>query len=115
MDSIDKNKGAYIYYDNTDKTNILFLYMKLSQDELERALPLSYVESDDNTYLCVSFVNGKDYLGQSNYKDISQNIATLNMVNILTNDYNTVNETLQNLDISEFNSFVSFSKKQLNN
>ena len=111
--TIDQNKGAYIYFDNTSKTNVLFLYMKLSKQDLANALPISYKEDDKNTYLGALFINGQDYVGQTNHIDIIDNINTNNMTNILINNYNTVHDKLKNLDKLEFNNFVSFAKKQL--
>ena len=52
--------GAYLYRDDENGI-VLIIYMKLSKDELTKALPLSDIKAEDN-YLLASFVNGQDYL-----------------------------------------------------
>ncbi len=113
MNNIDQDKGAYVYYDNKFKTNVLFLYIKLQPSELERALPISYVEDKHNNYFNALFVNGKDYIGQNNYENIVESINNENMVNILTKEYDEVVTELKELKVSEFNNYVSFAKEQL--
>lgn len=113
MNNIDQNKGAYIYYNNKDKVNVLFIYIKLSPDELERALPLSYVADQHNTYLNALFVNGTDYIGQNNYENIVERINNDKMINILTREYSEVVSELKDLKVSDFNDYVSFAREQL--
>ncbi len=114
MDNIDESKGAYLYYDDMRKTNVLFLYMKLSKNKLKNALPSDDIDPK-NTYLTGSFVDGTDYIGQGSYKNIIEEINNRHMINILTKDYKEVHKTLQSLKISEFNDHVSFAKKQFEN
>jgi len=106
-------KGAYLYYDTDSQANVLYLYMKLSNEELKRALPLRYVEDPSNTYLNAFFVNGRDYIGQTNSESILQIINEKRMMNILTHDYSTVRESVNNLIPSEFYYYVSFAQEQL--
>lgn len=107
------DKGAYIYYNSIYNCNSLFLYIKLTKEELKNALPISYKEDSNNEYLGVIFINGRDYLGQNNYENISQFIENNKMIDIFSTCYTDCSYILKNLTEEEYNDFLNFSKNQL--
>jgi hypothetical protein len=108
------DKGAYLYMDkNSEK--YLYIFMKMSQEELKEALPISYddVVMKDCTHLVVTFHEGSDYLGAASADDITLVIIQYNMINILENNYEKVKERFPSFTEEYYNDRVSFSKNQL--
>ncbi len=97
------------------RSNVLYLYMKLSKEQLQRALVWDYHlnDTESNLYLNAFFVNGVDYLGQSTYQEVVDKINSNDMVDILNNTYATVVHKTKNLSAEEFNSNLHFSREQL--
>lgn len=107
------DKDVFIYYDSNYQDFILFLFIKLNQDQLKKALPISYTENPDMEYLTAAFVNGSDYLAQNNYCNISKFIKHNNMISIFTNNYDFVSKIYPNLDEKTYHNYLSFSNEQL--
>jgi hypothetical protein len=104
------NRGAYMYYENNN--HYLLIYGKLPQSILKNAMPLSY-KADEGDYITTIFVNGRDYIGQSTYDNISKTIKQDNIIDIINNNYDEVKKVLPELTIDEYNENLEFSKKQL--
>ena len=99
-----------MYYENNN--HYLLIYGKLPKSILINAMPLSY-KFDGGDYITTIFVNGKDYIGQSTYDNISKTIKQDNIIDIINNNYDEVKKVLPELTIDEYNENLEFSKKQL--
>ena len=79
--------GGYAIDDT--KATVIFMYIKMTDKELEKALPLSYVKNNDceNQYFIVIFKDGLDYLGQLTHDNLQSTIKELQFKSILDNDY----------------------------
>ena len=112
---INKQKGAYMFYDKKTDSNILYLYMKLSKEQLQKALVWDYClnPAGTNLYLNAFFVKGMDYLGQSTYEEVVKKIESNGMVDILNSTYTTVVNKTRHLSLEEFNNQLHFSREQL--
>jgi len=106
------DKDALIFYDPKYEDFILFLYIKLTKDQLKKTLPISYIENLNMEYLTAAFINGSDYLAQDNYSNISKSINNNNMISIITNNYDFISEIYPNLDEKTYNNYLSFSNDQ---
>ena len=107
------DKDALIFYDHKYEDFILFLYIKLTKDQLKKTLPISYIENLNMEYLTAAFINGSDYLAQDNYSNISKSINNNNMISIITNNYDFISEIYPNFDEKTYNNYLSFSNDQL--
>ena len=85
-------KGAYIFYDEDDNID-LFIFMKLSNQDLRKALPLLPPEEiKDHNMLCCIFNNGVDYLGSGTENDVKSIIFKpgLEMIDLLNNNFESI-------------------------
>ena len=127
--NINKNKDAYVYYSSENNTVNLFIYIKMTNKELEVALPLSFPidlnESTDKYYIGAHFQDGKDYIGHMNINDIEKTINECNMIKLFGPEYEshfeTINEHILNcskfkyilLTKDEYQDYYDFAKEQL--
>ena len=103
------DKNGYIFEDKYGQINI-FIYIKLTREELAKAMPLSDPSELEKDYLCATFINGIDYIGSSNYPEIETIIKTNKMKNILTTSFKDITF---NISESEYKSNIEFVKRQL--
>ena len=108
------SEGAYMYYSSDYDNYHLMLYKKLSQNKLKKALGSLYNWFSGDYFIAI-FIKGSDYIGQTNYKYISNFIKSDKVVNILDTTYIEAKKVLKNLTEDEFERNVKFSIKQLNN
>jgi hypothetical protein len=115
---INENNGAYIFKNrdnikNTDDLDLL-LYMKLTDEELKRALPISYNPNLINSnYLAAIFHNGYDHLAQYSFETIKRIISEENMKSIIDNDYITIQSYFNKLSYETYIHYKEFANKQL--
>ena len=109
-------KGAYIYYNSNNNID-LFLFMKCTCDELQRALPINYENGeilDTHDSIQAIFHNGMDYLGSGELKNLSKIIIELNAVDLLNNSLDNLHKLgFLSLKRQEYNNMINFSKNQL--
>ena len=111
------NRGAYLLLDNTDSTLILFIYIKLSKNELISANPgfdIDTYHTENRHYLSAFFKNGTDYIGASTSQEINNLISKKNSINLLTNTYQSCYEVFNQLTKEEYDRLTSFANEQLN-
>ena len=109
------DKGAYIFLSETDNSIDLFIYKKLSTEDLKKALPLNLktIENDHDCILAI-FHNGYDYLGSGNIKNIPLFIKEKNMINLLTHTYDEIkNSGFKTLKNDKYYSILNFAKSQI--
>ena len=121
---LQEKRGAFIFYNNS---NILtFLYKKMSEEELKRALPISYNSSKSQfdsckdkleCYITVFFdENGRDYIGKSSKETIDNTIIRLEIYqlsNLLDETYEEIKIKIPNLDSDFYNNQKTFAIEQL--
>ena len=95
--------GAYIY--RIEEKLGLFIFKKLSKEELQEALPLTYVPG--NTHLVAYFIDGLDYVGASTEDRIRQELVSKQMKSI--HDTAVYDLGLQN-DVQKL---ITFAEEQL--
>lgn len=110
-------KGAFIALSENKDSIELFIFMKLTQDQLLEALPvLNKEEVKNHNMLCCIFANGQDYLGSGTEEDVKNiiNKQGMEMIDLLNNNFETITKSLPLLDKKVYYSLLNFSKKQLN-
>lgn len=106
-------KGAYIFQDDEGRI-YRFLYFKLSEKEMEKALPITYHKNSDRDYLLVTFdPEGQDYLGQHNKEKLLEIIESNKMTNLLTTEWQDIENTF-NITEKDYWGMVDFAKEQMN-
>ena len=109
---MNPHSNGYVFF--TDNKIYDFLYLKLSQEKLQKALPISYDKNINKSYLTVIFDNnGRDYLCQSSFKDIQESVDKMNMISLIDNDYRYVKTYIPNLSLTEYDIKKIFYKTQL--
>jgi len=107
-------KGAYIFQ-NANEVD-LFIYLKANSEDLERALPLSYVKEDmkHHDVLQAIFHRGLDYVGSNISCNIRKFIEETNMVYILDKDYEEIKHYgFTNLNKKTYDKFLDLANNQL--
>tara|TARA_B100000073_G_C23317706_1_gene405424 strand:+ start:157 stop:498 length:342 start_codon:yes stop_codon:yes gene_type:complete len=101
--------------DDTDAT-VIFMYIKMTDTELEKALPLSYVKNSDckNQYLIVIFKDGFDYLGQSTLDKLQTTIEKIQFKSILNNDYEFIKSHFADITETDYDKTKLFIQQQVN-
>lgn len=111
------NKGAFIALSDTKDSIELFVFMKLSQEQLMQALPgLNREEIKNHNMLCCVFANGQDYLGSGTEDDVKKIIYKpgMEMIDLLNNNFDSIKKKgLPLLDEKVYQSLLNFAKKQL--
>ena len=104
------------YAKDETKATVIFMYIKMTDKELEKALPLSYVKNNDceNQYLIVIFKDGLDYLGQLTHDNLQSTIKELEFKSVLDNDYEFIKTYFPDATEKEYNSTKSIIQEQIN-
>lgn len=109
-------KGAYIFINSDNKID-LFIFMKVSKEQLKTALPINFDRGEileNHDTLQVIFNNGADYLGSTNSEEVPKIIDNLNAVDLLNNNFSQLkNKGFITLTEREYNNMINFSKRQL--
>ena len=113
---MDRGYGAYLITDNENtEKNVLFLYKKLSKQQLKNAVSSFDNKSYDNgaVYLGAVFKDGLDYIGQDDFNNIDKLIKSNGGVDLLNTDYSICKNIFPNLTKKQYDSELIFSRKQL--
>ena len=90
----------------------LFLCMKLSQDQLYKALPLTQITAD-KTHLCAYFIGTQDFVGACNESDIINSLHNDIHIDLINNEYAIIQETFPSLTVDMYRKHLTFAKTQL--
>ena len=117
---INNNQGGYIYYCLENKSINLFIYKKLTRENLARALPLEpFHKFYENEYLSAIFQDGTDYVGCTNFDDIKKVINEFNMFNLIDLSFENLKKNITNqngiLTKEIYDQYKEFALDQLNN
>ena len=105
-------KGAYIFQDEEGRI-YRFLYFKLGEIEMKKALPLTYQEDSERNYLLVTFdPEGSDYLAQQSQEKMLEYIETNKMTNLLTTSWEEIKDNYNITEI-DYQNLVDFANEQL--
>ena len=111
------DKGAFISLSEDKKSIELFIFMRVTQQELQTALPLENPESFKNhNMLCCVFVNGVDYLGSGTEEEVRSIIfkPNMEMIDLLNNSYEEIcRKGLPHLNLEIYKNIYNFAIKQL--
>ena len=105
-------KGAFIFGDNVDTIHMC-IYVRLTPQEMRRALPISYKKDDSDNFLLAIFDPlGRDFLSQVNYFDIIDSINYHKMTNLLTTDFTTLQKKY-GISRESYENYYDFARQQL--
>ena len=108
-----KDKDAFVFED--ENSILLLLYMKLEPYQLQKALPISYMDDKDKCYLsCILDSDGRDYIGQQSLKDIEKVILNVNKCMNINHDYETIKTVFPNITYELLDKYKHFVEKQMN-
>ena len=95
---------------------VIFMYIKMTDKELEKALPLSYVKNSDceNQYLIVFFKDDIDYLGQSTLDKLQTTIEKIQFKSILNYDYEFIKSHFADITETDYDKTKLFIQEQVN-
>jgi hypothetical protein len=110
---MNPNSNGYVFLNENKIYD--YLYLKLSPEKLQKALPISYENDINKSYLTAIFANGRDYLGQLSFEEIKEAVQKNNMVSILDNDYEYVKTCVPNLSLEDYEGKKTFFTNQLIN
>ena len=107
-----KDKAGFIF--EHENSFWVFLYIKLNQDQLKMALPISYKYNINKCYLsCVIDSKCRDYLAQQSQTEIETFLGEHRVINI-NHDYEKIKSMFPNITYELVNSYKKFVDKQLN-
>lgn len=108
------DKGAYIFQNDNEVD--LFIYLKANSEDLERALPMSYVKEDmkHHDVFHAIFHGGYDYVGSNISCNVPKIIEESNMVYILDKEYDEIKHYgFTNLNKKTYDRILDFANSQL--
>ena len=107
-----EEKGAYIFQDD-EKRLFNFLYFRLDEEEMLRALPISYDNDKNRNYLLVTFdPEGRDYLGQQTWEKVQDIVRENKMINLISTKWEDLPEEYK-FEKQEYKNMVSLAQEQL--
>ena len=109
-----KSRDAYLFM-NDKKETLLFVYLKMSKEQLQISLPISYKIDEKKNYLCV-FIdkNGHDYLSQNTEENIKNIIKDAKMLNLFNNKYEELKKVFLDYTEEQFDDHKKFVLEQFN-
>jgi len=105
-----KSEGVYVFKDENE--NCLFMFKKLTQAQMDVALPDQKGKECNSNYFVGIFRNGIDYLGKTEYQGII-NIMTDNKMYNLCDSYTTICTNFKNFSESEYNKYKTFAENHM--
>lgn len=109
-----KTEGIYIFNDKEDNEICLFIFQKLTQNQLDIVLPDQKGKQCESNYFIGIFRKGLDYLGKTEFKGIINIMQDIQMYD-LHDSYQNISSKLNNLSENEYNKYKDFAiKYQLN-
>jgi len=109
-----KTRDAYLFM-NDEKETLLFVYLKMSKEQLQISLPINYEIDEKKNYLCV-FIdkNGTDYLSQNTEENIKNIIKDAKMMNLFNNNYEKLKKVFLDYTEEKFEEQKKFVLEQFN-
>jgi hypothetical protein len=100
---------------NDQKETLLFVYLKMSKEQLQISLPINYEIDEKKNYLCV-FINknGRDYLSQNTEENIKNIIKDAKMMNLFNNNYEKLKKVFLYYTEEKFEEHKKFVLEQFN-
>ena len=118
-------RGAYVFSDSVDNHKCLFLFQKLTDSMMKRALPC-HSDGTGNYYIAI-YREGKDYLGRTDYTGIEKLMKDEKMFPLFGLKYEDVRDGLnceftedeyvkyQTFSEMHLKGFIDLTKKYCNN
>lgn len=109
-----KTRDAYLFM-NDEKETLLFVYLKMSKEQLQISLPISYEIDEKKNYLCV-FIdkNGCDYLSQNTEENIINVIKDAKMMSLFNHKYDELKKVFLDYTEEKFEEHKKFVLEQFN-
>lgn len=105
-----QSEGIYVFKDENE--NCLFMFKKLTQAQMDVALPDQKGKECKSNYFIGIFRNGIDYLGKTEYHGIVNIMADNKMYN-LCDSYTSICKDLKNFSESEYNKYKEFAENHM--
>lgn len=111
---MNSEKGAYIYRD-IDNDIILFIYLKMTKEELKKALPQTYNEktAGEENYLIANFKGKQNYMGCGTLENIKRFMDDTDVYNIIESDFEETKKVFNDLTEKQYKNLTAFINKTL--
>ena len=107
------DSGAYVYRDSEENEICLFLFQKLTKNQMDVALPVQDSNVSEGDYFVGIFRNGNDYLGKTVYSGIEMLMNDEDMYD-LQSSYDDICKHVSDFSEEEYNKYKDFVKKHVN-
>ena len=107
------NQGAYVYQDIEDKDICLFMFKKLTDDQMDVALPVNRSDTNEGDYFIAILKKGKDYLGKTLWTGIDQLMSEQPMYDLMSLSYEEIQGHINNLSKEEYIKYKNYVLKKM--
>ena len=105
-------RGAYVFCDSCDKQICLFLFQKLTDSMMRRALPC-HANGTGNYYIAI-YREGKDYLGRTDYTGIENLMKDEKMFSLFNTKYEDIRNGLNcEFTEDEYTKYQTFAEMHI--
>tara|TARA_B100000579_G_scaffold96806_1_gene76754 strand:- start:11914 stop:12324 length:411 start_codon:yes stop_codon:yes gene_type:complete len=105
-------EGIYVFRDTEENETCLFIFKKLTKEQMDIALPTESGESPQSNYFIGMFRKGCDYLGKTEYSGIERIMTEEKMYN-LEDSYEKISKNFDHFSEEEYTKYKDFSNKHM--
>ena len=105
-------QGIYVFRDAEESETCLFIFKKLTKEQMDIALPTESNESPQSNFFIGMFRKGCDYLGKTEYSGIESIMLEEKMYN-LEDSYEKLCKDFDNFSEDEYTKYKEFSDKHM--
>ena len=108
------NQGAFLFQDTDDNDICLFMFKKLTNEQMNIALPVNKSDTNEGNYFIAILKQGKDYLGKSLWCGIDTLMSEQPMYNVMDLTYEQIHNHLDSLSQEEFIKYKNYVIQKMN-
>lgn len=108
------DRGAYLFNDSEDEHICIFLFCKMSDEEIKKFLPDSYSTSVGDYYIAM-YKDNNNYLGRSFYDGITSLMKDEDMLDLNNLKFEDLPERFSDLSKEDFANYLKFVELHVNN
>jgi len=106
------DSGSYVYKDSEDDAICLFMFKKLTEEQMKFALPAEESANTKGDYFIAVIRNGLDYIGKSEYNGISRLLNDQNTCDLFS-PYKKICNIIPNFTEEEHSKYKKFVESKV--
>ena len=108
-------QGAYLFQDVNDKDICLFMFKKLSREQMNIVLPINKTDKNEGEYFIAILKQGKDYLGKTLWNGIDKLMSEQPMYDLMNLSYIQIHNHITILTEEEYTKYKIYVNQKMSN